>query len=226
MPFTIRCNRCRTPYDVPPTEPFSLPCPCGVVLERKQLHYRVVFNTEKLNKQERISSIKYNVVIWLGGAIAIIVIFTVAVLLSHAFEKTKIQIDNLSATGNSKAINSVEANVVNSTVYSGSCTLYKRRFVEPNSKQSTKIKTAFAKVVIDKSTKRFSFFFDGKQVGSWSGFNSYVDGEQGGEGFDMSNEWSAYRLTAKRTFNIYKNNIGYKGSDLGYEYEITNYEVN
>lgn len=232
MPFTIRCNRCRNPYDVPSIEPFSLSCPCGVILERKKLHHRVVFNTEHLDKQERVSSIKYNVVIWLGGAVAIIVVFAVAGLLSYAFEKTKSHVDNLVSTdtsvynGNSATNSSIGTTATTSTVYSGNCTLYKRTFVKPNNKQYTTIKTAFAKVVIDKSAMRFSFFFDGKQVGNWSNFNSHVDGQQGGEGFDMNGEWSAYRLTAERTFTIYKSNIGYNGNDLGYEYEITNYKVN
>jgi len=231
MSFTIRCNRCRIPYDVPSIEPFSLTCPCGVILERRKLHYRVVFNTEKLDKQKRTSSIKYKVVIWVGGVVAIIVVFALAVLLSYTFEKTESYVDNLvsldtSPHNENSASNSPKAIVITSAVYSGNCTLYKRTFVKPNSKQYTAIKTAFGKVVIDKSGKRFSFFFDGKEVGSWSNFDSYVDDKHGGEGFDMSNEWSAYRLTAERTFTIYKDNIGFSGSHTGYEYEIINYKVN
>ncbi|WP_113661522.1 hypothetical protein [Pedobacter nanyangensis] len=111
------------------------------------------------------------------------------------------------------------------TVYSGNCTLYKLTLVKPNKKKYTPVKTAFAKVVIDKSSKRFTFFFDGKQVGSWSSFDSYVDNQQGGEGFTMDYEWSAHRFTAERTFNIYNSGRSY-GGELGYEYEITNYKVN
>lgn len=115
------------------------------------------------------------------------------------------------------------------TVYSGNCTLYKLTLVKPNQKKYTPIKTAFAKVVIDKSTKKFSFHFDGKLVGSWTRFDSYIDNENGGEGFSFSGNidgaFSAYRFTAERAFNIYYSPTR-QSEVLGYEYEITNYRIN
>jgi hypothetical protein len=129
---------------------------------------------------------------------------------------------------NLPAVAETSSSVVAITVYSGNCTLYKRTLVEGNKRKYTSLGTAFGKVVIDHSAKRFSFYFNGKLVFSQTNYLSHNDGHQGGEGFSFDGDYSAHRFTAERTFNIYDQagSFGSGGSFLGYEYEITNYKIN
>lgn len=117
-----------------------------------------------------------------------------------------------------------ETNYVAVTIYSGKCTQYKLTFVPPNKKKFTTVKVAYGKVIVDPGSKKLNFFFDGKLVGGWSNILSYVDSEQGGESFTMSNGWSGYRFTAERLFQMYYSSN--TGNDMGYQYDIENYKTN
>ena len=87
----------------------------------------------------------------------------------------------------------------------------------------TAVQKAFGKVVINPSTKKFSFYFDGKLICTMTHYLSYINDKQGGEGFSLDNGYSAHRFTAERTFQIYyQSGMG----DPGNEYEIINYRIN
>ena len=121
-----------------------------------------------------------------------------------------------------------ERNPVQSvTTYSGNCILYKKTLVNGNKVKYTPMQEGFGKVVISRSPKRFSFYFDGKLIKTSTDYTSYLDDRQGGEGFTMSGDvygiYSAHRFTAERTFYVYFSpGIG----GMGHEYEIQNYRVN
>ncbi len=109
------------------------------------------------------------------------------------------------------------------TIYSGNCILYKRTLVGGNKLKHTPIGNAYGKVVLSRSPKRFSFYYDGKQIITSTDFLSDIDNVQGGEGFSLHNGYSAHRFTAERTFQVYYSpGMG----DMGYEYEIQGYRVN
>jgi len=120
------------------------------------------------------------------------------------------------------------ANAQNVVIYSGACTNYKKTYVGNNKIHYQAVQQGFGKVVINRSTKKFNFFFDGKIIYSGIVTSSYVDDDQGGEGFSLSGaEYSAHRFTAERRFEIYYTPLVKSSKvDLGNQYEIENYKVN
>jgi len=109
-------------------------------------------------------------------------------------------------------------------VYSGNCTCYKKTLVETNKVKYTPIGKGFGKVVINRTAKTFNFFYDSKLIVSAKNYDSYLDGNEGGEGFTFDSSSDAHRFTAERLFRI---NTGMVfGGSLGYEYEISNCIVN
>ncbi|SEO11512.1 hypothetical protein SAMN05192574_105358 [Mucilaginibacter gossypiicola] len=114
------------------------------------------------------------------------------------------------------------------TIYSGDCLKYKLDIVPPRNIRRRELGHAFAKIIINQSTKHMTFYYDGKLVFSTDNLLSYADNERGGEGFDGDNGVSAFRLIAERLFRIHHDNPFTRANDndIGYEYLINNYTVN
>jgi hypothetical protein len=110
-------------------------------------------------------------------------------------------------------------------IYSGNCTLYHREWAGDNKVRYKNLGQAFAKLVINRSSKHLNFFYNGKLVFSRNSFDSYIDDKQGGEGFTSNNGVDAHRFTAERLFQINVTDP-FNSSDLGYQYEISDYRVN
>ncbi|MFB9842471.1 hypothetical protein [Mucilaginibacter ginsenosidivorans] len=102
-------------------------------------------------------------------------------------------------------------------IYSGNCTLYKKTFIPPNHMKFDVVSSAFGKLVVDRSKKHLNFYYDSKLVFSRDEFNSYIDGNQGGEGFTSYNGVDGHSFPAEGKFQI---NV------TGYQYEISNYRTN
>ncbi len=110
-------------------------------------------------------------------------------------------------------------------IYSGSCTFYKKEWAASNKVRFRKLSQAFGKLVVDRTNKRLNFYYNGKLVFSRDSFDSYIDTQQGGEGFTSYNGVDAHRYTAERMLEINVSDA-FKDNDLGYQYEINNYKVN
>jgi hypothetical protein len=84
---------------------------------------------------------------------------------------------------------------------------------------------AFGKVVLNRSTKRFTFIYGGKTIFTGDDYRNTVDDKEGGEGFSMlPPPYSAHRFKAERVFMIYEDSSG--GNNAGYEYDIVDYKEN
>jgi hypothetical protein len=113
-------------------------------------------------------------------------------------------------------------------IYSGNCVKYKLDIVPPNHIHRDELGHAFAKLVINRTTKHMNFYFDDVLIFSTDNLLSEVDDIKGGESFDGDNGASAYRLIAERTFTIRYDNPFERANtnDIGYEYLISNYIKN
>jgi len=115
----------------------------------------------------------------------------------------------------------------NIVVYSGNCIRYKRTFVPPNHTKSSPLDKAFSKVIINRSTKQISFYYNGQLVFSRNSFDSEID-QQGREGLISYNGAEMVRYIAEKHIEIILNDpLSRHGQDdLGYEYDIANYSTN
>ena len=109
------------------------------------------------------------------------------------------------------------------TVYYGNCTLYHRELRSDNKVHYRVISTGTGKVVINRSAKTFYFYYNGKLVFNYKGYENYADNQQGGEGFTFDASSDAHRLSAERSFNFNTGMV--MGGDMGYNFEITNYQT-
>jgi hypothetical protein len=112
------------------------------------------------------------------------------------------------------------------SIYYGTCICYKKIFLPPNHQQFQPIVKAFGKVVVDRTGKRFTFYFNGSEICSNELTTNYPDNTQGGEGFVVAGGlYSAHMLFAERTFTVFAPmNTGDDRDVLGYEYVISSYK--
>ncbi|WP_316832797.1 hypothetical protein [Pedobacter aquatilis] len=79
---------------------------------------------------------------------------------------------------------------------------------------------AFGKVVLVPSTKKFSFFYNGKLQHS-SNYLVSVDGQRGEESYGLQNGYSAHRFIVERDFVV----LYQPSNGVLYEYHIFNYKI-
>ena len=140
-------------------------------------------------------------------------------------------------TASATLANSNEPNSTNSfsepsasdiVIYSGNCIKYEKTLVDETKVKYTEVESGFAKVVVNLASKKFSFFLNDNLIFSYFDYLNSADDGRGGESFSFDAQYSAFRFIAERSFKIFDT----PGSEsagtpfLGYEYEITNYQVN
>lgn len=111
----------------------------------------------------------------------------------------------------------------NINIYSGSCTYYKKTFIQPNHVKYTAISRGFGKLVVNRTAKTLNFYYNGQLIFSRDSYDSYIDGNLGGEGFTSYNGAGAFRYIAERKLDV---DVGETFGNLGYQYEISDYKEN
>jgi hypothetical protein len=113
-------------------------------------------------------------------------------------------------------------------IYSGDCIQYRRDIVAGNQIRYTEVSRAFSKIIINPTARKFSFFYDADMVFTNDDYMSFIDDEQGGEGFTFIAGLSAFNQFAEKTFTIIDNQetFGSPEPSMGYEYILVNYNIN
>lgn len=227
MSELIKCAKCSNTLTIPTFDPFVKKCSCGTVYERSSHGDDIYSDTQDFEPEITSSydKIGNSITTVLLAAIPIALVVCALLFVGDKLQgdgSTQPSVSSSREKGNPQTIAASSTRTSDITIYSGTCTNYKKEIVG-NQMKYTLISEAFGKVVINHSAKKFSFYYDSKLIYSGDEYLSYVDDQQGGEGFTLTNGYSAHSLPAEKTFHVFYNPEMGEG---GTEYTIKNYKIN
>jgi len=113
------------------------------------------------------------------------------------------------------------------TIYSGTCNCIRRTWVQENKESDAVIFTKFVKIIVDRSTHKFTLYFNGEQVFSGPITLDTKNNNEGVEDFVVNGGIQSGRLyVAEKAFYV---DIPKRKSDnndvLGYRFELQNFKL-
>lgn len=243
---TITCYKCKQNHFKPNTIPFKVDCyRCGTIIGSDDgdalwydlSNYNEYWSKERPEKFEPSEDPYGRVMRYVFGvALGIMVIAVVILSIKSLTEWVRDEKPEQPIANNAMPV-SVESNSNSNSltssrdtkpsedieIYSGKCT-YSEKELNGNLMTLKPISSGFAKVVINRKLKKLYFYYNNELVFHYFGYSSYTDDIEGGEGFTFDSDADAHRFTAERVFQLNTERI--MGGQLGYQYEIVNYNEN